>query len=158
MTKNKRFLEAAKVCGCILLCLLAGIIGALFTTTSPGSWYANLVKPSFNPSNWIFAPVWTILYILMGISLYLAIKHKVGVRGTLVFIVQLLLNTFWTVLFFGFEKTGLALIEILVMWTFIFWTMKLFYKKSKTAAYLLIPYLLWVTFATILTLAIFMLN
>jgi len=158
MAKHKPYLEAAKIFGCIVLCLLAGIIGALFTTIGPGSWYTNLVKPSFNPPNWIFAPVWTTLYVLMGISLYLALKHKTGIRAILVFLVQLLLNTFWTIIFFGYGKTGLALIEILVMWAFILWTIILFYKKSKVAAYLLTPYLLWVTFATILTIAIFILN
>ena len=158
MAKHKPYLEAVKIFGCIILCLLAGLIGTLFTTTGPNSWYSHLVKPSFNPPNWIFAPVWTILYILMGVSLYLALKNKIHIRARLVFLVQLLLNTFWTIIFFGFEKTGWALIEIIVLWAFILWTMILFYKKSKAATYLMIPYLLWVSFATILTLAIFILN
>jgi tryptophan-rich sensory protein len=158
MAKGKFFIEAAKVSGYILLCLLAGVIGSVFTTTGPGSWYAELTKPSFNPPNWIFGPVWTTLYILIGISLYLAIKNKVNLRAKLVFTAQLLLNTVWTILFFGFEKIGLALIEIIMLWAFILWNIILFYKKSKAAAYLLIPYLLWVSFATILTLAIYILN
>jgi tryptophan-rich sensory protein len=155
---SKKVNEALKIFGCIAVCLLAGIIGALFTATGPNSWYTNLVKPSFNPPNWIFGPVWTTLYILMGIALYLAVKHKAGIKAIIVFAAQLLLNTFWTIIFFGFEKTGLALIEIVVLWAFILWTIMLFYKKSKAAAYLLIPYILWVTFAALLTLAIYILN
>jgi len=158
MSKHKSYLEAAKIFGCIIICLLAGVIGALFTSTGPTSWYAQLHKPSFNPPNWIFGPVWTILYIMMGIALYFAIKNKVGANAIKIFIIQLLLNTLWTVLFFGLNNILLALIEVVILLAFILWTIKSFYKKSKVSSYLLMPYALWSTFATILTLAIFILN
>jgi len=158
MVKYKSYLEAAKIFGFIIVCFLAGIIGGLFTTTTPGSWYANIIKPSFNPPNWIFAPVWTTLYILMGISLYLAVKHKVGAKPIIIFGIQLVLNTLWTIIFFGLQNTLAALLEIILLWIFILWTIKLFYKKSKAAAYLLLPYIIWVTFATVLTIAIYVLN
>jgi tryptophan-rich sensory protein len=158
MVKRKPFLEAAKILGYIVFCLLAGIIGGLFTTTGPDSWYSNLIKPSFNPPSWIFAPVWTTLYIMMGIALYLAVKNKTKILGKTLFITQLILNTLWAVLFFGFETPFWAFIEILLLWFVILWTMIEFYKKSKVATYWLIPYLLWVSFATILNLTIYILN
>jgi tryptophan-rich sensory protein len=158
MSKHKKYLEAAKLLGFILLCLLAGVIGALFTATGPTSWYSHLVKPSFNPPNWIFGPVWTLLYILMGISLYFAVKKKVGLKAIKIFAIQLLLNTLWTILFFGLNNILFALVEVVILLGFIIWTIKAFYKKSEVSSYLLIPYALWTSFATILTLAIYLLN
>jgi translocator protein len=150
--------EILKCMGCIILTLLVGIIGSIFTKTGPGTWYSQLVKPSFNPPGWIFAPVWTILYILMGIALYLAIKNKVGSKAIKIFAIQLALNLLWSILFFGLNSTILASIEIIILLGFIIWTIKAFWKKSRTSSYLLIPYALWVTFATILTLTIYFLN
>ena len=139
-------------------CLITGFISGMWTSSSINSWYKRLHKPSFNPPNWIFGPVWTILYIMMGIALYFAIKNKVGANAIKIFIIQLLLNTLWTVLFFGLNNILLALIEVVILLAFILWTIKSFYKKSKVSSYLLMPYALWSTFATILTLAIFILN
>jgi translocator protein len=150
--------ETIKLLGFTLLCLLAGIIGALFTSTGPTSWYSQLIKPSFNPPDWIFAPVWTLLYILMGIALYLAVRKKASLTGIILFISQLVLNTLWTIIFFGFHYTLFAFIEIIILWLAILYTIIEFHKKSKAAAYLMIPYILWVSFATILNLAIVVLN
>lgn len=158
MVKRKPIIEVLKILGLIAICLLAGVIGGLFTSTGPTSWYAQLHKPSFNPPNWIFAPVWTTLYILMGVSLYLALRNKVERKGIILFISQLIFNTLWTIIFFGLQNTLLALIEIIILLILILWTIISFHKKSKTAAYLLIPYLLWVTFAALLNLAIVILN
>ncbi len=137
------------------VCLGAGILGSIFTISSIPTWYATLNKPFFSPPNWIFGPVWTILYILMGVSLYLVwIKNKVPA----VFWIQLILNALWSILFFGLKNPSLALVDIAALWVAIFLTIKSFYKINKPAGNLLIPYLLWVTFASILNLAIVVLN
>ncbi|MBP7700010.1 MAG: TspO/MBR family protein [Euryarchaeota archaeon ADurb.BinA087] len=148
--------------GSVLLCNCAGLLGSLFTTTGPGSWYSTLIKPAFNPPSWIFAPVWTLLYILMGISLYLVIME--GMKGRdvriplLIFAIQLILNILWSYAFFGLESTFFGLLVILILWISIVATMILFYPVRKAAAWLLVPYILWVSFATILTSTIYSLN
>ena len=148
--------------GSVLLCNCAGLLGSLFTTTGPGSWYSTLIKPAFNPPSWIFAPVWTLLYILMGISLYLVIME--GMKGRdvriplLIFAIQLILNILWSYAFFGLESTFFGLLVILILWISIVATMILFYPVRKAAAWLLVPYILWVSFATLLTYTIYSLN
>jgi translocator protein len=140
----------------IVICESAGLIGSIFTLSSVNSWYLTLNKPFFNPPSWIFAPVWTILYLLMGVSLYLVwgVK-KVNLKW---FWLQLALNSLWSIIFFGFKNPTLALIEIAVLWISILLTIKSFWKTNKNAAYLLFPYLLWVSFATILNFSIVVLN
>ncbi len=150
--------EIVKALLLIMICALAGFIGSKFTQTGPDSWHAQLIKPVFNPPNWLFGPVWTTLYILMGIALYLAIRNKVEKKGIILFASQLVLNTLWSIIFFGMHNILLACIEIIILWIFILLTIIEFYKKSKTAAYLMIPYILWVSFASILTLSIYILN
>lgn len=139
-----------------------GGISGYFTSSEITTWYATLNKPSFNPPNWIFAPVWTTLYFLMGISWWLVLKSNVTShlknRATTYFVVQLVLNFFWSIIFFNLHQLGFALAEILLMWIFIVLTIISFYPISKTAAYLLFPYLLWVSFASILTFSIWTLN
>lgn len=145
----------------IVMCLLAGIIGSLFTSSAIPTWYATLNKPSFNPPSWLFGPVWTLLYILMGISFYLiwtAKKSKYKSTAIKIFIIQLILNALWSIIFFGAHWIFVAFIEIILMWIFILLSIIKFHKISKTASYLLIPYILWVSFATILTFAIWVLN
>lgn len=142
------------------LCLGAGVLGSVFTTSAIPAWYATLNKPVFSPPNWIFGPVWTTLYILMGISLYLVwtSKGKLKHNAINLFFIQLGLNVLWSILFFGLKNPALALAEIIALWVTIFLTIKYFYPVSRLAAYLLIPYLLWVSFASILNLAIVLLN
>jgi benzodiazapine receptor len=146
----------------ILICQLAGIIGSFFTVSSVGTWYVGLAKPSFNPPNWVFFPVWTTLFVLMGISLYIVwdngIKSKQSKTAITIFGVQLALNTLWSILFFGFKSPLFAFIEIIFLWTAILLTILYFYRISKPAAYLLIPYILWVSFAAVLNFSIFYLN
>ena len=154
--------NAGILIGFIILCLLAGIIGSIFTTQNIPTWYESINKPSFNPPNWVFGPVWTILYVLMGISAYLiyskGIKKKEVKLAFIIFGIQLVLNTLWSILFFGLTSPLFGLICIIFLWLFIVLIMKLFYKLDKKAAYLLIPYILWVSFATILNYYIFILN
>ena len=143
----------------ILIVQLAGFIGSLFTTTSQGSWYSEIIKPTFNPPNSVFGPVWTTLYLLIGISLYLILISKNSKKTALyLFFTQLILNSLWSILFFGLENPLAAFIEIIVLWVIILLTILYFYKINKNAAYLLIPYILWVTFAAILNFFIFILN
>ncbi len=143
-----------KLIGSILLCQLAGIIGSLFTVSSVSGWYPILNKPAFTPPSWLFGSVWSILFLLMGVSFYIiwneGMKTRAAKRAVFFFILQLFLNVLWSILFFGLKSPLYALIEILFLWTSILLTGIYFYRISKTAAYLLIPYLLWVSFAIVL--------
>ena len=137
-------------------CLSAGAIGSIFTASAIPTWYANLIKPTFSPPNWIFAPVWTTLYILMGISAYLVwIKKNNALK---LFWVHLTVNVAWSYLFFGLRNPFYGLICILVLWGLIVAVIYKFSKIDKRSAYLLYPYLAWVTFATFLNYNIWILN
>lgn len=146
----------------IIICQLAGLLGSIFSFSSVSDWYATIVRPELAPPNWIFGPVWTTLYILMGIALYLVwkrgLKQPQVKRAVTIFALQLALNALWSILFFGLQNPGLAFIEIILMWLAIIWTIRAFYPISRKAAYLLVPYLLWVSFATYLNGAIWFLN
>ena len=147
---------------CILICQAAGFIGSLFTAPAIPNWYANLAKPFFTPPNYVFAPVWTTLFLMMGVSLFL-IWRKSGVVDTIrpaliLFGVQLLLNVLWSVMFFGLRSPFAAFIEILFLWFAILATIMLFFSLSKAAGILLVPYILWVSFATVLNFMIWRLN
>lgn len=145
----------------IFICLVAGAIGSLLTTPAIATWYATLKKPFFNPPNWIFAPVWTLLFILMGIALYLVWEEKNGAgkgRAVTFFFLQLLLNICWSLFFFYLKAPLLAFVEVIVFWIMILLTIMEFNKISKTAAMILFPYLLWVSFASFLNLSIVLLN
>lgn len=147
---------------CIFLCLSAGGIGSAFTASAIPTWYATLNKPSFSPPNWLFAPVWTLLYIMMGFAAALVWQKGLQnprVRTALViFLAQLILNMVWSVLFFGLRSPLYGFMDILFLWAMILVTIAQFSKVSTLAAALLIPYILWVTFASGLNLGIFLLN
>lgn len=146
----------------ILISEAAGIIGSFFTVSQIPTWYADLNKPFFNPPNFLFGPVWTTLYALMGISAYLiwekGIKKESVKNALILFIIQLSLNSLWSIIFFGFQNPGLAFIEIIILWILILKTFISFNKISKPASYLLTPYIAWVTFAAILNFSIYLLN
>ncbi len=146
----------------VLICELAGIIGSVFTTPSIPGWYAALAKPPFNPPNWVFAPVWTTLYALMGIAAYFVyekgLKRNEVRKALAVFAGQLLLNTLWSVVFFGTHKILGAAVIIVFLWGMIAATIWLFSRISKAAAYLLVPYILWVSFAAVLNISLYVLN
>ncbi|WP_420320513.1 TspO/MBR family protein [Flagellimonas sp.] len=146
----------------VAICLLIGFLSSFATQSSVNDWYTTLNKPSFNPPNSVFAPVWTILYVLMGISAGIVWSkgfHHVWVKTALYhFGFQLLLNALWSIVFFGLKSPFWALMVILALLTLIILTMKWFKVVSKPAAYLLIPYLLWVCFAMVLNYNIWMLN
>lgn len=148
--------------GCIFLCEIVGILATPFTLSSISSWYMTLHKPFLSPPQWIFAPVWTILYALMGSALYLILmkgykKKKVKI-ALLYFFAQLVCNFLWSIVFFGLRFPLLGLLDIIILDILIFLTIKTFFVVSKTAAFLLLPYLLWVSFAAILNALIVSLN
>jgi translocator protein len=140
---------------------IAASIGSAATASSVNSWYRTLDKPSFNPPGSVFGPVWTVLYVLMGIADAIVAKECPGENGQharRIYKVQLGLNTLWSVLFFGFRAPGFALVEILALWAAIAMTISAFARISRTAALLLMPYLLWTTFATALNAGIWWKN
>lgn len=146
----------------IVICQLAGFIGAIFTMDSIPTWYAALNKPSFNPPNNVFGPVWTILYVMMGISMFLiwkeGLKNKDVKNAFIFFIIQLILNASWSVVFFGGHSVLGGLIVIVLLWLAVLYCIISFRKISRVASILLIPYLLWITFATLLNYYILILN
>lgn len=146
----------------IVLCLGVGLVGSVFTISSIPTWYVTLNKPVFSPPNYLFAPVWTILYILMGISLYLIWREgvkKQKVKDALMnFGFQLFFNAIWTPVFFGARSLSLGLAVIILTLYFIARTIGAFAKVNKSAAYLLYPYIVWVGFAAILNFSVWILN
>jgi benzodiazapine receptor len=154
--------KTVKLAFSVFICLLAGFGGSIATMPSIPTWYAGLQKPAFNPPNWIFAPVWTALFVMMGIAAYLVWDkgpEKKSVRVSLaVFGFQLFLNMLWSFLFFYIHSPLLAFFEIILLWLAILLTIIYFYRISRPASYLLVPYILWVSFASVLNLSIFLLN
>jgi tryptophan-rich sensory protein len=146
----------------ILIPLLVGAISGYFTSSGVDGWYAFANKPWFNPPNWIFAPVWTTLYVLMGIALFLVWRAEadktIKQTAIILFTVQLTLNFFWSIIFFKLQQPGWAFADIILMWVMILLTILWFGKISSTAAWLLVPYISWVSFATILNYSIWRLN
>ena len=142
--------------------LAIGAIGGFFSASSVNSWFTTLHKPSFNPPVWIFFPVWTVLYILMGIAFFLVWNHHAKLEKKYTaytyYFLQLALNLLWSFLFFYFHHIGQALADIILLFLLITGTISSFRKISKTAAWLLVPYLLWVGFALLLNLQIWRLN
>lgn len=147
-----------KLLGCIAAIQLIGNIGSLATFSQITTWYAALNKPSFNPPNGIFGPVWTILFALMGIALYLILSEKNNKKALTLFTIQLVLNVLWSFVFFGWHQPGWALFEIVILWIAILATIIEFHRISKPAAWLMVPYLAWVTFAAFLTFSVWQLN
>jgi len=151
-----------KLIVCLALTFSAAFIGSLFTREAVPDWYANLNKPSFSPPNWLFGPVWTILYLLMALSAFIVWQKGLAnsaVRIALtIYLIQLILNALWSVIFFGLKMPWLSFIEILLLWTAIGLTILAFARVSITAAVLLVPYILWVSFAAVLNFAIWLLN
>lgn len=146
----------------IIIPQFVGLTSGLFTIASIPTWYAGLTKPTFAPPNWLFAPAWTTLYFLMGLASYLVWQkgwRKKQVKIALyLYGGQLILNFFWSILFFGLKSPLLALIGIIILWVMILLTLIKFYRVIKLAGYLLIPYLLWVSFASVINFSILVLN
>ena len=146
----------------VTICLIIGFLSSMATQTSIDTWYVTLNKPLFNPPNWIFAPVWTFLYVLMGVAAGIVwnqgFYHKWVKTALYHFGFQLLLNAAWSILFFGLRDPFIAFLDIVALIVLLLFTIRWFYIVNKTAAYLLIPYLVWVIFAAVLNFCIWQLN
>jgi benzodiazapine receptor len=155
--------KITKIVVSLIICLMVGYSASIVTRPSVETWYPTIIKPSFNPPNWIFMPVWTLLYILMAVAAGL-VWDKIKEQNQEVkvalgfFLIQLTLNAIWSYIFFGLKNPMLALIEIALLWLMIYETYLKFTKINKTAGYLLIPYMAWVAFAGILNASIWWLN
>jgi translocator protein len=162
MIASGKWLNVVKLILALAASLCAGLIGSMFTTSKIPTWYAALQKPSFTPPNWLFAPAWTVLYILMGIAAFLVWKkglNNTDVRKALIlFLVQLVLNALWSVVFFGMQSTYGGVVVIVILWVAILMTLLQFFKISKAAGGLMIPYILWVTYAASLNISIWIMN
>jgi len=146
------------LCGWVLICFAAAALGAVFM---PGDWYAALRKPTWNPPGWIFGPVWSVLYTMMAVAAWL-VWQRGGFgaqrRPLGLFLVQLALNAAWTPLFFGLHQPGVAFAEIVLLWLAIAWTLATFWRVHRAAAWMLVPYLTWVSFAALLNFTLWRLN
>ena len=155
MTRSRDILGLA---AWLLVTFAAATVGSRFM---PGEWYASLAKPSWTPPSGVFAPVWSLLYLLMGLAAWLVWRRE-GLRGAApalsVYLIQLCLNALWSYLFFGLHRPDLAFLDILLLWTAILATMILFLRRSRLAGLFLLPYLLWVSFASFLNFAVWQLN
>lgn len=160
--RHKTLVLLGKVLGAVLLCEAVGLLAGWATQTSVTTWYPTLTKPAFTPPNWVFAPVWTLLYGLMGLSAFLIWRcglHRARVRSALAaFSVQLVLNAGWSFAFFGARSPALGLVVILFLWGALAWTLDRFFRIRPAAGWLLVPYLGWVTYALALNVAIWALN
>ena len=159
---NSGAVQLLKLIASILVCQLAGVVGALFTTPAIPTWYATLSKPSFTPPSWLFSPVWIALYTLIGVAVFLIWrKGPIGRQAKIalgIFGLQLLLNVLWSVAFFGLRSPAAGIVTIALLLLAILGTILSFSRVSKAAAILLIPYILWVSFAAFLNVSISALN
>jgi benzodiazapine receptor len=162
MAMSKTAISVFKLVICIGACLAAGFIGSMFTTPAIPTWYAGLVKPPFSPPNWVFGPVWTTLYVLMGIAAYIVWRKGTGTAqvrsGLTLFTIQLIFNLLWSVFFFGLRSPLAGVIIIVILLVLILLTMIRFFRVSILAGWLMVPYIVWVTFASALNIAVWVLN
>ena len=159
---RRKLLDIIKLIACIVVCEGAGIIGSIFTIRKIPTWYASIKKPKLRPPNWLFAPIWTTLYLLMGIAAFLILQQgleNTGVQIALaIFGVQLVLNGLWSVVFFGMESPLGGLVVIAALWAVILFSIIRFLPLSLVAGLLLVPYIIWVSIAAVLNISIYMLN
>jgi tryptophan-rich sensory protein len=154
MTKNK-YLSLAII---ILITFIAPMIGSYATSNFKEPWYSEIILPSFNPPSWIFAPVWSTLYLLMAISIWKIWKNSFDIRILKIYFVHLFFNSTWSIVFFGFHLIGLAMINLIIILLFIIFLMKEYLIRDKISFYLMTPYLAWSSYALILNSSIFLLN
>ena len=160
-TRLTRRRDAIGLVAFLVACLAVSAVGGLITATGVGGWYSALNRPEFNPPNWVFAPVWTVLYVLMAVAAWRIWRSPETVlrgRALALFGAQLALNLLWSFLFFGFQLIGVALIEILILLSAIVFTTVVFWRIERLAGWLFVPYVLWVSFAAVLNLSLWWLN
>ena len=154
MTKNK-YLSLFLI---LLITFIASAIGGFTTASFKEPWYSEIILPSFNPPSWVFGPVWTILYVLMSVAAWSTWKKKFDKKILLIYFVHLFFNAIWSIIFFGFHKIELALIDLVIIIFFIILLMKIYYRDNLISFYLIIPYFLWSSYALILNTSIYFLN
>ena len=154
MMKNK-YLSLLLI---LIITFIPSVIGGIITTSFKEPWYSEIILPSFNPPSWVFAPVWTTLYILMAIAIWKIWVNSFNLKILKLYLVHLLFNGTWSIIFFGFHQIGLALINLLIILIFIILLMKIYLITDKISFYLMIPYLIWSSYALILNSSIFLLN
>ena len=154
MTKNK-YLSLAII---IFITFLAPTIGSYTTSAFKEPWYSQLILPSFNPPSWVFAPVWTILYLMMSLAIWKIWAKAFDIKILKIYLIHIFFNCTWTVVFFGFHKIGLALLNLIIILIFIIILMREYFLKDKISFILMIPYLTWSGYALVLNSAIFLLN
>ena len=154
MTKNK-YLSLFLI---ILITSFASVIGGFTTAAFKEPWYSEIILPSFNPPAWVFAPVWTILYLMMSVAIWKVWINLFDVKVLKIYFIHLFFNSTWSIMFFGFHQIGLALINLIIILIFIVLLMKIYFKKNKISFYLMVPYFLWSSYALMLNTFIFFLN
>ncbi|MDC0433923.1 tryptophan-rich sensory protein [Pelagibacteraceae bacterium] len=142
----------------LLVTFIAPMIGSYATATFKEPWYSEIVLPTFNPPSWVFAPVWTTLYLLMSIAIWKIWKNSFDTRILKIYFIHLFFNSTWSIFFFGFHLIGLALVNLIIILLFIIFLMKEYLMRDKLSFYLMIPYLAWSSYALILNISIFLLN
>ena len=160
--ENIKLQDIFRLLASIVVCQSAGLIGFVFTMSAIPTWYASLQKPFFTPPNWLFAPAWAAFYLLMGISAFIiwrrGLSDKPAREALFIFGVQLVINALWSMVFFGLKSPLSGVVVIVVLWVAILYTMYKFYNLSSLAVILLLPYILWVSFAAVLNISIWLLN
>jgi benzodiazapine receptor len=154
MTKNKYF----SLLLILLITFTASVIGGVITANFKEPWYSEIILPSFNPPSWVFAPVWTTLYIMMSIAIWKIWINFYDIKILKLYLIHLFFNSIWSIIFFGFHQIGLALINLIIILVFIVFLMKIYLSKDKISFYLMIPYLLWSFYALVLNSTIFIYN
>ena len=154
MTKNKYFSFII----ILLITFAAPAIGSYATSTFKEPWYSEIILPSFNPPSWVFAPVWSSLYLMMSLAIWKIWKNTFDIKLLKIYFVHILFNSTWTIVFFGFHQIGLALLNLIIILIFILILMKEYFKKDKISFYLMVPYISWSIYALLLNTAIFLLN
>ena len=154
MVKNK-YISFALI---LLITFSATGVGSFVTSNFKEPWYSELILPNFNPPSWVFAPIWTSLYILMSISAWIIWNQTSSKKFLKIYFVHIFFNAIWSIIFFGFHKVGLALVDLLLILFFILLLMKIYFNINKLSFYLMIPYFLWSSYALILNTSIFLLN
>ena len=152
---NNKYFSLALI---ILITFSASFIGSYATMAYKEPWYSELILPTFNPPSAVFAPVWTTLYIMMSVSIWLVWKRSFNNRVMTIYFVHLFFNAIWSVLFFGYHNILLALIDLIIILGFIIWLMVIYFRENKISFYLMVPYLLWSSYAFVLNLTILVLN
>jgi benzodiazapine receptor len=160
--KGGRARDVLKLVVSLVACQCAGLVGSIFTTPAIPTWYATLEKPFFTPPNWLFAPAWVTLYVLMAVAAFLVWRKGLSEEGVkpalVIFLVQLVINAFWSVAFFGLKSPVAGVVVIVVLWIAILFTILRFFRLSAAAGSLLLPYILWVSFAAALNMSLWILN